>query len=86
MSDHRQIVSTATSLPGQATYAVPHDMSAAPISVLCVDDHPLLREGIATVLQDQDDFRLVAQACSGEEAIEQFRVHRPAVTLMDVQM
>lgn len=59
---------------------------AKKISVLAVDDHPLLREGIAAVLCGEDDLELVAQAASGEEAIELFRKHRPDVTLIDLQM
>lgn len=56
------------------------------ISVLAVDDHPLLREGIASVLQGAADIALVAQAGSGREAVDLFRHHRPDVTLMDIQM
>jgi DNA-binding NarL/FixJ family response regulator len=51
-----------------------------------VDDHPLLREGIAAVLASEQDMTLVAEAADGREAVEQFRAHRPDVTLMDVQM
>lgn len=56
------------------------------IRVLAVDDHPIFRSGIAAVLQGKDDILLVAEATNGQEAIEQFRVHRPHVTLMDLQM
>jgi len=59
---------------------------AKKIRVLAVDDHPLLREGIAAVLDGEEDIELVAQAASGQEAIELFRTHRPDVTLMDLQM
>jgi DNA-binding NarL/FixJ family response regulator len=58
----------------------------APIRILCVDDHPLLREGITALLASQPDMALVAEASDGLEAIEQFRKHRPDVTLMDLQM
>jgi DNA-binding NarL/FixJ family response regulator len=56
------------------------------IKVLAVDDHPLLREGIAAVLNGEQDIELVAEAVNGREAIELFRQHRPDVTLMDLQM
>jgi DNA-binding NarL/FixJ family response regulator len=56
------------------------------IKVLAVDDHPLLREGIAAVIQGEPDMELVAEATNGQEAIECFRSHRPDVTLMDIQM
>jgi DNA-binding NarL/FixJ family response regulator len=56
------------------------------IKVFTVDDHPLLREGIAAVIQGEPDMVLVAEATNGPEAIERFRLHRPDVTLMDIQM
>lgn len=56
------------------------------IRVFTVDDHPLLRSGIAAVLQRAEDILLVGEAANGKEAVENFRIHRPDVTLMDVQM
>lgn len=57
-----------------------------PIKVLCVDDHPIVRQGIAMLLSMEPDMALVAEASNGREAIQQFRAHRPDVTLMDLQM
>src|SRR5229473_7259475 len=57
-----------------------------PIRVLCVDDHPLLREGIAALVKSQRDMKLVAEAGSGREALLSFREHRPDVTLMDLRL
>src|SRR5262249_62202870 len=63
-------------------------MAASPtvIRVLTVDDHALIREGVAALIGNQKDMRLVGEASNGREAIEQFRLHRPDVTLMDLQM
>ena len=57
-----------------------------PIRILSVDDHPLLREGVAALLASQQDMTLVGEAANGREAVELFRIHRPDVTLMDLQM
>jgi two-component system NarL family response regulator len=56
------------------------------ITVLAVDDHPLLRDGISVALAEQPDMKLVAEAADGHEGVEQYRKHRPDVTLMDLQM
>jgi DNA-binding NarL/FixJ family response regulator len=56
------------------------------IRVLVVDDHPVVRQGIAGLIATQSDLRLVAEAATGREAIQQFRAHRPDVTLMDLQL
>jgi two-component system, NarL family, response regulator len=59
---------------------------AVKIRVLAVDDHPLLREGVAALIADETDIALVGEACDGREAVDQFRRLRPDVTLMDLQM
>jgi len=56
------------------------------IRILAVDDHPILRQGIVGLIADESDMTLVAEAANGREAIQQFRTHRPDVTLMDLQM
>ena len=58
----------------------------APIRILAVDDHPVVRQGVAVLVGSQSDMTLVAEASNGREAIQQFRAHRPDVTLMDLQM
>ena len=57
-----------------------------PIRILTVDDHPLLRAGIEALVSSQTDMRVVAECSNGRDAIQQFRSHRPDVTLMDLQM
>ena len=63
-------------------------MSSEPVSIriLVVDDHPVVRQGIAVLVGTQPDMTLVAEASNGREAIQQFRAHRPDVTIMDLQM
>ena len=56
------------------------------IRILLADDHPLLRDGVAGLVADQPDMELVGEASNGQEAIEQFRKHRPDVALLDLQM
>jgi DNA-binding NarL/FixJ family response regulator len=56
------------------------------IRVLAADDHAVVRDGIASLIETQSDMQLVAEACDGREAIDQFRKHQPDVTLMDLQM
>ena len=56
------------------------------IRVLTVDDHALLRKGIRRLIDSESDMQLVAEASTGREALDEFRAHRPDVTLMDLQM
>ncbi len=57
-----------------------------PIRILSVDDHPLIRQGVAGLVATQADMSLIAEAANGREAIQQFHRHRPDITLMDLQM
>ena len=60
--------------------------AVSPIRILTVDDHPMLREGIAALLGSEANMALVAEASDGREAIKQFHTYHPDVTLMDLQM
>ena len=66
--------------------AMPPVESDRAIRVLCVDDHPLIRKGIASILANEPDMQLVGEAADGREAIKAFREVRPDVTLMDLRM
>jgi two-component system NarL family response regulator len=61
-------------------------MNTPRIRILCTDDHRIVREGIALIINRQPDMEIVASAASGEEAIELFQAHQPDVTLMDLQL
>ena len=59
---------------------------ASPIRILVVDDHPIVRQGVAGLVGGQPDMSIVGQASNGREAIQQFRAHHPDVVVMDLQM
>ncbi|HEY0728714.1 MAG TPA: response regulator transcription factor, partial [Pyrinomonadaceae bacterium] len=56
------------------------------IRILSVEDHPVFRQGLATIIETESDMVLVAQAANGVEAIDEFRRHRPDITLMDLRL
>jgi len=62
------------------------DKDTRQIRILAVDDHPIFREGITSLLADHSDMQLVAEASNGLDAVRQFRAHKPDITLMDLQM
>jgi DNA-binding NarL/FixJ family response regulator len=57
-----------------------------PMRIFCVDDHPLMREGISAIIRNEPDMQLVAEASNGREAIQGFRQHKPDITLMDLRL
>ncbi|MCU1384647.1 MAG: two component transcriptional regulator, LuxR family [Acidobacteria bacterium] len=61
-------------------------MTAPPIRVLCIDDHALVREGIAALINRQPDMQVIAEASSGADGVEQFRSHQPDVALVDLRL
>ena len=74
-------------MPSRMNGSMGKGMSAdRQIRILTVDDHPVLREGIAAIVAGEPDMTVVAEAGNGREAIEQFRTYRPDITLMDLQM
>ena len=60
--------------------------NSTPIRIFSIDDHPLMREGIAAIIRNEPDMLLVAEASNGREAIQGFREHRPDITLMDLRL
>src|SRR5262245_3774299 len=79
-------VSAQTMAPRTTSLVAVSSPSPRTIRVLAVDDHPIMREGVAAVIQDQPDMEMVGEAMNGVEAVERFRELQPDVTLMDLQM
>ena len=71
---------------GNAYAAEVMSNESASIRIMSVDDHPLLRAGIAALVENIPDMRAIAEAANGREALTQFRAHRPDITLMDLEM
>lgn len=61
-------------------------LSSTPIQILLADDHPVVRQGLTLILENEDDLTVVAQASNGQEAVELFKQHQPDVTLLDLRM
>src|SRR5258707_15794579 len=61
-------------------------MTTSPIRVLCVDDHALVREGLAALINRQEDMQVIAEATSGSDGIKLFRIHQPDVSLVDLRL
>src|SRR6201994_3638363 len=61
-------------------------MSDPAIRILCVDDHPLMREGITAVIQNEPDMLVIGESSNGQEALQEFRKHHPDITLMDLRL
>ena len=61
-------------------------MTTSPIRVLCIDDHALVREGLAALINRQADMQVIAEATSGRDGLELFRIHRPDVSLVDLRL
>src|SRR5277367_2330650 len=80
------ILPTGETGRGSETISLGGPPTGQMISILVVDDHPLVRDGIATLVSTQSDMRVVAEASSGRQAIEGFKKHHPEITLMDLQM